>query len=181
MNTLFENAALLLGLAISLYTVYSAVDSYLIRRRRRMVTRLGLLTRLKYLFTLAGVFSKMADKTTRKYTEGRVRDKDKLPEDAHDDVELLLLHGSHLIDFDVNWDLEKLGDALTTEQLGAFLEFMKIHLAFREVLTVRVRHVENFPDLAKPLAFLNTATAMNLEKMHQKYDEFEGLMQAGRK
>jgi hypothetical protein len=108
-NGLLEYAALVLGLAISLYTVYSAIDNLLIRRRQKMAVVRTLRTKLKYLFTLADSFAALVNKTREKHIKGDVRDRDPMPEGAQDDVELLLLRGAHLLDFDVEWESESLG------------------------------------------------------------------------
>lgn len=170
---LLENSALLLGFAISLYTIYSAVDGILIRRRQRLATVRGLRTKLKYLFTLAESFAQLVGTTHKKHIKGDVRDKDPLPEEARDDVDFLLLRASHLLEFNIEWESESIGSALTEAQLEAFLGFVEKYQLYREVLTVRINHIKNFPHLAKPLAILLMPATLNLEAMKKTYNKFE--------
>jgi len=179
-TNLLENSALLLGLAISAYTLYSAVDGIIIRRRQRLAAMRGLRTKLKYLFTLANSFAQLVGTTVEKHIKGDVRDKDPFPEDARDDVNLLLLRGLHLLEFKIEWESESLGRALTEAQLEAFLNFVEKYQLYREVLTVRINHIKNFPNLAKPLAILEMPATHNFEVMKISYDEFEDQFKKGK-
>lgn len=173
MNTLLENSALVLGLAISLYTIYAATDSFLVRRRQKLAVIRTLQSKIKYLLTLANSFADLAKNTKDKYIKGDVRDKDPMPDEAKEDVEFLLLRGMHLLDFQVEWESESLATALTEAQLELFMKFVEAHQVYWEVLTVRINHLEKFPHLAKPLALLVLPATLNLQDMNKAYENFE--------
>jgi hypothetical protein len=55
------------------------------------------------------------------------------------------------------------------------MKFVEEHQTYREVLTVRINHLENFSHLAKPLAMLAAVAELNLEDMKKAYEDFERL------
>jgi len=170
---LLENAALILGLVISVYTVYSAIDGFLLRRRQRQAIVRSLRIKLRYLMLLASSFSALAKKYKDKYVQDSKSLDAKLSEKAAEDVQMVLLRAEHLLNFEIEWDAEKIAAALSSEQIESFLHFVDEYQTYKEVLTVRTRQLEKLPNYAGPLLRLSAVAAINLEDMKSAFDQFE--------
>ncbi len=170
---LLENAALILGIVISVYTVYSAIDGHLLRRRQRLVLVRSLRIKLRYLMLLASSFSALAKKTKDKHVPESKSLDAKLPEAASEDVQMVLLRSEHLLNFDIDWDAEKVAAALSSEQIESLLHFIEEYQTYKEVLTVRTRQLEKLPNFAGPLLRLSAVAAINLDDMKSAFNEFE--------
>lgn len=172
-----ENSALILGLAISAYTIYSAIDSYMIRLRQRSAITQGLHIKMKYMITLADSLAKRAERIVNRYPvkieSGSQRGG--LPEESRDDVEELLIRAFHVLEFQQDWDEEKLGGVLNKEQLEAFLGFLSAFQTYREVLTVRARQLKRAPDNAAELSRLRTVANLNLAPVKENVEQFQAL------
>lgn len=177
-KAIFENSALFLGLVISIYTIYIAINNYLIRRRQKIAIIRSLDIKLKYLITLAESLAKRAENTKDKYPV-YIRDGSQrggLPPDSQDDVEELLLRTYHVLEYEVRWDEEKLGSVLNEEQLDAFLEFLKPYQIYREVLTVRANQLKRSPDNVAELCRLASVSNLNLNPLKEHYEKFRELI-----
>ncbi len=170
---LLENAALILGLVISIYTIYSAADSYFLRRRQRLAIIRSLRIKLRYLFILAGSFAALVSNAKDKHVVEFQSQQELLPDEAADDVERVLLRASHLLSFDIDWDAEKIASALSKDQIENFLAFIEKYQTYKEVLTVRTSQLEKFPTMAGPLLRLSAVASVNLEDMKNTHEAFE--------
>lgn len=172
-----ENSALVLGLAISLYTVYSVVAGIVAQRRERRALLGHLKIRFEYFITLAESFAERAQKVFEKHhvdipSAAYV----KLPDAAKEDVAVLLLRASHLIEFEISWDSEKIGAILNEQQIAHFLQVMKQLQVFREVFTVRANELKLQPDNAAALSRLSTVAGWNLATLKEQYQGFKELV-----
>lgn len=86
---------------------------------------------------------------------------------------MVLLRADHLINFEIEWDAEKIASALSAEQIESFLHLIDEYQTYKEVLTVRTRQLEKLPNITGPFARLSAVAALNLEDMKSAFNQFE--------
>ncbi len=179
-KTALENSALILGIAISIYTVYSAFDRFLLRRRQNKVTIRSLCVKTKYLLSLAVILAKRTSETVEKY-KAHFESESKsveLPEGFRDDIAGLLNLTFHILGLKLEWNEEKLCSALTDGQLDAVLKFLDSHQSYHDILTFRAKQLELSPDNFEQLKLLKGFANWNLVIMKKYYEEFERLFRS---
>lgn len=101
---LAKNGGLVLGLAISIYTVYSFIETRVLRRRQQYALLKNVYEEFSYFVVLASSLANRADqvkKVCEHYLDGSYLDpaaeRDELPEDAETPGQWLVKRANHLI------------------------------------------------------------------------------------
>ena len=152
-RTLAENSALILGLAISLYTVYSFIEGWLTRRRQRYALIRNLQEEYSWFTTLASSMNNRAKQVMERHVkiaEGEAwpspsAEEDDLPDNIVQDVKWLIDRAEHIISYKLPVDVEKLGAILTKRQVEALMQVINAHRVYKEVLATRTIDLEMFP------------------------------------
>lgn len=116
---LARNGGLVLGLAISLYTIYSFVEAQVLRRRQQHAMLKNVYEEFSYFLVLASSLAKRADQVRKQYQPylggpyaAPAADKDELPEDAEPLGRWLVRRADYLTSYPITIDVEKLGAKL---------------------------------------------------------------------
>jgi hypothetical protein len=163
-----------LGLAISLHTIYSAVDSWLVRRRGRRALVEGLRAELARLLQLTAIVAaKAGGLGERIRTEGLSAD------GVEVEIAALRARVDHLIERGHRWDPVTLGPLLNRRQLTAWLTLNDELDLYRTRLMLRAAEYDAAPERDGALArFLASAGLVDDVVLQRKLIDFERAMNA---
>lgn len=174
---LAQNSALILGLTISVYTIYSFVETRLTRRRQRYALLQSLEEEYNWFCTLASAMSKRAKQVLDQqhvkivqdgtYLSSPTEEEDNLPEDVEQDVKWLVDRAEHVIAYPFPVDVEKLGGILSKRQIDALMELIKAHHTYTRVLATRTIDLKKFPRKKGFLLRFAAVAVVNLEKVRE--------------
>lgn len=170
---LLGNAALILGIAISLHTLYAIGHSYLVRSRKLR----ALLEELRLEFgTLLSLVTILAGKAEgfreRHVSSSGQADSSILSEEAKADLAVLQTRTRQILDSDPEWDLSKWGARLTKKQLGHLVAFLDNYRLYRTRLELRFQEYNASPSRHGALGRFVACTAMH-ENIPELFKAFE--------
>jgi hypothetical protein len=169
MAALASNAALVLGLAISLYTIFSAAESWLTRQRGRRALLEGFRAELARLLQLTAIVAAKADGIGE-----RMRNEGLSAADVRTDLAALRARVEHLTSRGHRWDPATLGPLLNRRQLAAYLRLVDGLDLYRTRLTLRTAEYEAAPDRDGTLTrFLASAGLVDDVEMRNRLADFE--------
>jgi hypothetical protein len=178
-SELLSNGELVLGLAISVYTVYTYVESRVLRRRQQYGLLKNLHAELSYFLSLASSLGQRAGQAKALYEDylsgsypGPAADDDALPEEAEAVGRWLVERANHLIDYPVPIDVEKLGGVLNRRQADALFELLATRRVYLQVLATRAMDLEAFPRRPGVLARFAGVAHLNVGALETKLDLF---------
>ena len=125
--------------------------------------------RIEYLVSLAESFANLAQSTWDKYSVKIDTHEEKLPEKSIDDIEILMMRANHVLQYTIDWQLEKIGPILKRNQLDALIRLTKSYQTYREVLTVRLKRLERKQDNAADLSRLSAVAGLNMASLKKSY------------
>lgn len=173
--SLAENAALVLGLAISVYTIYAAAEAWVQRQRSRRALLEGLRSELARLLQLTAIVAVKADQLSARMLQQGPSTADAI------DLAALRARVDHLVQRGHRWDLEHLGPILNRRQLGAFLQLTDALDLYRTRLTLRTAEYDAAPDRDGALArFLSSAGLVDDVDLRDRLAAFEKSLTTGR-
>lgn len=177
------NSGVVLGLAISAYTIYSYVEARAIRKRRQYAFLHYLYQELSYFTGLAAHVGRRADQVREVYKEhlrgsfpNPAAEKDELPPEVDAHSKWLVQRATHLIEYDIPLDIEKLGAMLNKSQIGELLEVMTARRVYLQVLATRAMDLEAFPRKPGVLARFVAVAQLNVPEMNKKLSEFASTL-----
>src|SRR5438067_1660574 len=116
MLELIKNGGIVVGVVISVYTAYMAIDGYLRRRRQQYALLKYLHSEFSYFLVLASSLANRAKQAKQLYPQhltgdypNPAKDQDSLPQDAEIVSRWLVKRANHMIEYDLPIDVEKLG------------------------------------------------------------------------
>jgi hypothetical protein len=169
-ETLAENGGAVLGLAISIYTVYSFAETRIERRRKQYAFLRNLHDQLTYFVNLSRSLSQRAKQAMDLYREhyknrdfpSPAAECDELPEAAEAVSRWLVQRAEHLNSYPVSVDLNTLGEMLTRSQIDALLELENQRRIYLQVLSTRTMDLRSFPRKRGVLARFADVTHLNI-------------------
>jgi hypothetical protein len=177
---LAKNGGLVLGLAISLYTVYSYVEMRIRRRRAQYALLKNMYDEFSYFIGLASALAKRAGQAHDLYVQYRsstsypspAADEDLLPDDAEVVCRWLVRRAYHLTGYPLPVDMEKLGILLNRRQADALFALLTARRGYVQVLATRAMDLEAFP--RRPGVFFRFVgvTALNNQDLNDKLQAF---------
>lgn len=178
-SELIKNGGLVLGLAISIYTIYSFVETRVLRRRQQYALLKNVHEEFSYFLVLASALANranQAEKLYEQYLDGSfpdpAADRDELPEDAETIGRWLVKRASHLISYPITIDIEKLGAILNRRQTDTLFELMAVRRVYIQVLTTRAMDLETFPRRPGILARFVGVAHLNVSALNEKLKAF---------
>jgi hypothetical protein len=158
---LAENGGAVLGIALSLYTVFSTVDGHLRRRRERHALLRQLREEVSYFVLLARHLAKRSEQVVAFYKIPLVAhpepaaDEDSLPSTAAEHVKWLVSRARHLTEYPLAIDVKELASMLNTRQIDRLLDVKKAQRIYLQVLATRMLDLEAFPRRPGVVAVVN--------------------------
>jgi len=176
---LAKNGGLVLGLAISIYTIYSFVEARLLRRRQQYALLQNVYAEFSYFLELASALANratQAEKVYAQYLSGSypapAADKDELPEDAETLARWLVKRANHLISYPMPLDIEKLGAILNRRQTAALFHLLAARRVYIQVLATRAMDLDAFPRRPGVLARFVGVAYLNVADLNDKLNAF---------
>jgi len=175
-DTLAKNSSLILGLAISAYTVYLIIETRVTRRRQRYALLRNLQMQSEYFVALANSLSKRAQQVVDLYVVKGAgesfpqpgAEKDSLPDEAEKETLWIVSRAEHLLTYQISIDLEKIGSILNKRQMESLLDFMHSHLFYTQVIATRTVDLKAFPKRKGVLWRLAGVAAINIEEVNRQ-------------
>ena len=179
-TTAAENSALFLGLAISAYTIYTAVEHHLARRRQRYAWMRRLRVDAEYFVNLAKALSHRAEQVKQIHApnpppEGfpsPAAEADSLPEESLSSVQWLVARAEHLLAYPLPIDLKEAGSMLTRRQVEALLKFITSYRVYTQILATRTFDLKIFPRKMGALYRFAGVAYLNLGAVSSDLDAF---------
>lgn len=176
---LAKNGGLVLGLAISIYTIYSFVETRILRRRQQYALLKNVYEEFSYFLVLASALANRANQTEKVYEQyldgsypAPAADKDKLPEDAETLAHWLVKRANHLISYPMPLDIEKLGAILNRRQTEALFHLMAARRVYIQVLATRAMDLDALPRRPGVLARFVGVAYLNVSDLNEKLKAF---------
>lgn len=179
-TTAAENSALFLGLALSAYTIYTAVEHRLTLRRQRYAWMRRLRIDAEYFVNLAKSLSHRAEQVKETFApnpppEGfpsPAAEKDSLPEESLGSVQWLVARAEHLLAYPLPIDLQQAGSMLTRPQVETLLKFITSYRAYTQVLATRTFDLKMFPRKMGALYRFAGVAYLNIAAVSSDLDAF---------
>jgi hypothetical protein len=179
-----KHSGIVLGLAISLYTIYTHVEKRVLRRRRQYALLRNLHQEIAYFSDLATNLARRADQAMTRYKPKYVgrplpyepTEADALPPDAQVSTLWLVRRAKHLIDYKLRLDIEKLGEMLHRGQLEALFDLLTARRVYIQVLATRAMDLEAFPRSSDALIRFAAVAHLNIESVKGKLNAFAGSL-----
>ena len=182
-TTLAQNAALVLGLAISIFTIYTAVQKQVEQRRGRYAMMGRLRADAAYFISLAVALSSRAEQVKELYAPNPpvgfpspAAERDSLPEGSQEAVQWLVARAEHLLAYSLPIDIEKAGSMLTRRQIDALLQFLTSFRRDMEILATRTFDLKMFPRKMGVL-YRFAAVAWQVGGLKSLLDDFEASLE----
>jgi hypothetical protein len=180
LETLGSHSALILGLVISAYTVYSFAETRVIQRRQRYALLRNVRLQSEYFLTLAHSLSSRSDQVVQLYAKSvagesfpsPAAEANSLSEEAEPAVRWLVSRAEQILAYQINVDIEKMGSFLDKSQIEALLAFMTARRTYTEVLATRLLDLKAFPRKKGVLVRFAGVTALNIRDVNQELDAF---------
>jgi hypothetical protein len=176
---LAENGGLVLGLAISIYTIYSFVETRILRKRQQNALLKNVYEELAYFLALSSALANRASQVEKRYKQylsgsypAPADDKDELPEEAERLSRWLIKRANHLIGYPMPIDVEKLGAILNHCQTEALFELIAARRVYIQVLTTRAMDLDTFPRRPGSLARFVGVAHLNASDLNDKLKAF---------
>jgi hypothetical protein len=179
-DTLSKNSALILSLAISLYTIYSYIEARIRSQRQRYALLRSLQAQSAYFVSLARALSERAEQVVKLYAEPvrgeafptPAAEKDSLPEEAEEVTRWLVSRAEHLLSYEISADIEKLGGILSKEQIDTLLSFIEAHRSYTQILATRTFDLKMFPTKKGVLRRFEGVVTINIEEVNKRLNDF---------
>jgi len=175
-----KHSGIVLGLAISIYTIYAHVEKRVLRRRRQYALLRNLHQEVAYFSDLASNLARRADQVKTRYQPKYVgrplpyepTDNDALPQEAEVSSLWLVRRAKHLIDYKLRLDIEKLGEMLHRGQMEALFDLLTARRVYIQVLATRAMDLEAFPRSSDALIRFAAVADLNIESVKSKLNAF---------
>ena len=178
-SELIKNGSLVLGLAISIYTIYSFVEVRVLRRRQQYALLKNVYEEFSYFLVLASALDSRANQAKKQYEQylngsypAPAADKDELPEDAETLGRWLVKRANHLISYPITIDVEKIGAILNRRQADTLFELMAARREYVQVLNTRATDLDAFPRRPGVLARFVGVAHLNVSPLNEKLKAF---------
>ena len=177
------NGGLILGLAISIYTIYSFVEARILRRRQQFALLRNVYEELSYFHALASALAKRAEQTGEIFKQdlagsypSPAADEDRLPESAEALASWLVRRANHLIGYSIHVDVERLGAVLDRRQAEALFRLIAARRVYVQVLATRAMDLEAFPRRPGVLARFIGVVNVNVHDLNERLEDFAGAL-----
>ena len=175
-----ENSALLLGFAISFYTVYSFVETRMAHQRQRYALLRSLRLEAEYFITLARSLSQRAEQVVDLYAKqdkgeafpSPAAEADSLPDASQAAILWLVARAEHLLSYEFPGEVEELWSMLNKKQIEALLKFMAAYRIYTQVLATRTFDLKMFPRKPGVLRRFAGVVLLNLDDLDKQLDAF---------
>jgi hypothetical protein len=179
-EALATNAGAVLGLAISIYTIYSFAEARALRKRRQYAFLRHLHEQLSYFVALSRSLSHRAQQVMDLYSEHYQNrsfpnpgaEPDELPNTAEANTRWLVERAEHLLAYPVLLDVEKLGEMLNRRQIDTLLEMENQRRIYLQALTTRTMDLRAFPRRRGVLARFAGVAHLNIGPLDQSLASF---------
>jgi hypothetical protein len=175
-----NSGAVILGLAISLYTVYSFVDARISRNRRRYALLQQVSAELDHFIGLALGLSGRAQQAMDLYAPhfkagafpAPASEADSLPHEAEATSRWLAARAKQLVDYQMPLDIDQIGAILSRRQADALFALLKERRNYLRALSTRAIDLEAFP--LRPGVFKRFAVVaiVNVDPMRTRLAAF---------
>jgi hypothetical protein len=181
---LAESGTLVLGLAISLYTVYTAGEARILRRRRQYAFLKHLDQNLKYFGGLASHLGRRARQVKELYDDPErqpgfpnpVAEESSLPDSVEPVSRWLVQRVRHMMDYEASLDVESVAGMLNRRQMDALLAVVAARRTYLTVLYTRTMDLEAFPRKLGVLMRFIAVTHLNAEELNEKLRTFSASL-----
>ena len=170
---------LVLGLAISAYTIYSFAEALILRRRQRYALLKNVHEEFSYFLALASALAlraNQAQSACEPYLDGAypppATDKDTLPPDAETLARWLVKRADHLVNYPMPIDIEKLGAMLNRRQTEALFNLLAARRVYVRILATRAMDLDAFPRRPGVLARFVGVAHLNVPDLNEKLKAF---------
>ena len=175
-----NSGGVVLGLAISVYTIYSFVDARITQNRQQYALLKQIDHESKYFITLAQALKGRAQQVEKLYADSLkqpsfpepAQDKDSLPEDAERVSRWLAARANHLAEYRIPIEIDKVGAILDRKQADALFDLLAAQRIYVQVLRTRTVDLEAFPRRPGVLKRFVGVAVLNTEPMAEKLATF---------
>jgi len=183
-NLVAENSGLVLGIAISLYTLYSFLESRILKRRQQYAFLHHLHQEFKYFEGLADHLGRRAQQARDLYSDyygdgsfpSPSEEKAGLPPEAERTSKWLVQRVKHLIQYQLPIDMDKLPNMLNRSQIDALLELLDARRVYLQVLHTRALDLEAFPRKPGVLFRVAAVSKLNVPEMTKRLHAFSASL-----
>ena len=169
----FQFAALILGLGISINTVYLIVRGHIARGRERRALIAELNLEFKTHLRLIRILSGKADRFKEENPTIGENAYDIVSENAKEALKTVTVRADQVLNAKPEWDLAKLAGHLTKKQFNLFVGFLDAYILYRERLDLRLDEFKDHPGKQGVKArFLSSAALSKNDKLDEKYSQF---------
>jgi hypothetical protein len=173
MKELLDVAALVLGLAISLHTIYGIGDGYVTRLRERRALLAEVRLRFDMLLRLIPILQGRAKTFDERYLTRPEQGPDSLSDQARADLAVVEARARQVLSLDPELDLPAWGKNLTRRQLGALVAFLKDYRFYRDRLELRLQEYKAAPSRPGNLARFLGVAALEDRDLLGRFTAFE--------
>lgn len=181
------HGGVVLGIAISLYTIYSYVDARITHQRQQYALLRQIDSEFEYFIGMADSLANRAQQVERHYADqlarnsfpDPVRDGDSLPADAEITAKWLTARARLLSENHIPLDIEKVGAILNREQADALFDLLQARRVYLEVLSSRATDLEAFPRRPGVLKRFVGVAVLNVASMREKKQAFAASLGLG--
>ncbi len=174
MKNALEFAALILGLAISLHTVFSVGHSFVERRRELRALIAELRFHFNMMLRLVPILAGKATRFQKKYSE--VIAQMKLPDEAWAELEVLKTRAKQIIALAPDLEPSKWGAKLNRRQLRFFMAFLDDYQLYQDRLALRFEEFNAAPGRPGALARFLACAALDDVNLPGRFRDFEQSM-----
>jgi hypothetical protein len=174
-----ESSALILGLAISLHTLYAIVSTDLTHRRQRYALTQSMQLQAEYFATLARSLAKRSEQVIAlrsPISQGEgyadpAKEADSLPPEAEADTQWLVDRAEHIVNYPVPIDVEKLGNFLNRRQVDAAIALVRAIDTYKQVLETRMIDLKHYPRKKGVLVRFTGVAILNINSITRRVEE----------
>jgi hypothetical protein len=183
-----SSGGVVLGLAISIYTIYSFVEARLEQKRKQYALLKHINSEFEYFIALSTSLgqrareaeSVFADSFTQLSFPNPARDEDSLPAEAERLSRWLVARAKHLMDYEIPIEIENVGAILNRKQADALFLLLEARRGYIQVLSTRTIDLGLFPRRPGVLKRFVGVAVLNVDPMRAHLKAFaESLGHAG--
>lgn len=173
-KSILDNAALILGIAISAHTVYAIVRSHVVYLRERRALLADITLQLDMFFSLTAFLAGKAQRFEERYSTGGPPVFENLSDEALLDLEGVRARAEHVLSHPPKWDLIRVGAILNKKQFDLFVPFMEKFNLYWNRLELRLHEFKASPKRDGAFGrFLASASLIDDDNVRDAFREFE--------
>ena len=177
MEKLLQLAALILGIGISIHTVYMIIRAQIARNRERKAVGTELRVQYEMIISLANILSGKARSFQKKYHKPELMGLDLESTQAQNELKYIVAQTQQILDYHPKPDWPRISKLLNKSQMAALIDFSKNYEFYYRRLRKRYDELQALPNQSDVVGrFLSCTSVGRTADSKELIESFNELM-----